>query len=295
MPKLLSSQVIEELKQLWSSNPQLTGKEIHLKLASQFGDSAISLRKVQQLISAAKRNNSWSEFQQWFPWKNPSETPEDTFFLMELQAARMRYGAENFKCHEAMWALRLRPMRHSSRDWAFLVVLELYIERHELNERWPEYGRKTEDLDAILISNPSAGIDSMRRYVEAMAQGKLPDLKTMRLTRWTTDSSDGQKTLEIWRVGFDALLIEFALAKQRAHSIAISLDLMVEMEAEVQWAKDNYPDEEVMFQSLGLKQLEHLLKMIFGEDQVSSKSVNAIYVANNRIGDPKRNQTEGAI
>jgi hypothetical protein len=176
MVAAISEPVIEQVREEWSVDPNISAREVARRFTRKYGRDLVRERKIIEIVGEAKENSPKEPFPlaPWHPWANREENPEDTFFALKMHHLKKLEEKEGLLAHEAAWARRLRrALEGLGPPHRQLEVVRTYAER----ERSAYYlctTPYTEDLDAFITHQMWLSPAHQQRYEEAIAAGAAP-------------------------------------------------------------------------------------------------------------------------
>ena len=165
--------ILEKVRSIWSDNAKQSGRQVHRVYRQRFG-GGIGLRKVQEIVSLLKKVAPRDPFPlvEWLPWEGADESPEDSAFLLWLNAQSMQLDRRGLYQHEARWVRRLRVALDGLGSSEQLRIVRAYAQRqvvgYNLRER-PYTG----DLDGIVAYRAWLP-ENVRGYAQAAVFGLVP-------------------------------------------------------------------------------------------------------------------------
>jgi hypothetical protein len=155
MPAPVSEKVVEQVRQLWAQNPDLSGHAIAKKYFEIHGDKDIKLRKIIEIVSGVKKAAPKKPFPfaEWKPWVDPQETAEETYFLLLLNYIKQAESGVSLYQHEARWARRLRIGVAGLNPYSQYKLVSLYAVR-EVISYYLNRPQRSDDLDAFVTFAP---------------------------------------------------------------------------------------------------------------------------------------------
>ena len=164
--------VVNMIQSIWAADTSHSAIDVFNEFQRYNRGQKIGKRKVQLIVNQLKKDYRPRKYPlaEWRPWRNEIESPEDTAYLLVLDAVKTVYSGRHLYQHEAKWGRRIR---------CALDGLNLSLQRCFVDE----YGRRevaqfvlkrdhayTSDLDGILAFQPwIAG--HQRAYEEALEAG----------------------------------------------------------------------------------------------------------------------------
>ena len=144
--------MIEQIKSLWGEDRTQNAVVVW----KRFGQHKISKRKVQQIISEARKQSPFLDFVfvEWQPWITENESSDAAAFLLKLDAVCSSNTNRHLYEHEAMWARRLLVALDSLDPWRQFLMVERYGLRERVAYELRASRTYTADLDAILAYQP---------------------------------------------------------------------------------------------------------------------------------------------
>jgi hypothetical protein len=175
MTAAIRERVVEQVKQEWASDPNVSAREIARRFLRKHGADFVKERTIVSIVSRAKEEAPDEPFPiaPWKPWVSTEESPEQTFYLLRLHHLKWAKQGKELYAHEAKWALRLQRA---------LLGLELHqqyeiIMRYAGQEEISYYLNApptVDDLDAFVSYAMWLSPQHQQRYEDAIAAGVAP-------------------------------------------------------------------------------------------------------------------------
>lgn len=187
---------IKQIELIWAEDLGQSAVAVHRELERRTWPGYVGIRKVQEVVKRLRKGSGGEfEFTDWQPWVNPDETPEDTAYLLKLQAFLLQ-GFLHLKVrrgmweYEAEWARRIHPSLEGLDDLhAQFFLVKCYAECDRIGQfigRDPD----TTIYDAKLMFREWTP-EGKNRYDEAVRQNVVEFLPTNeRLLDRTRDDRD---------------------------------------------------------------------------------------------------------
>ncbi len=180
-PKI-PDQVVKEIQQLWAEESIRSARQVH-RIFRQRSNVNISERKVQQIIAELRWKRPRREFLlvEWTPWRDETETPNDSAHLLALDALSLAMSGRHLYQHEAKWGRLLRVALDGLSKLMQLVFVRDYALRESAAY---EIGTPTftADLDALVAYQPWL-LENYEIYHFAVITGSIPRLSIWSLNR----------------------------------------------------------------------------------------------------------------
>jgi hypothetical protein len=169
-------EVVEMVRHEWSISPWISTRQIGKRFQAKYGRNLIRDRKIAAIITEAKKEAPSEPFplEAWQPWVNEEETPEDTLFLLQMNAIKRTEQGQGLYRHEAKWGRRIRAaiagLTPAYRQYRLVTLYgEREVSAYYLNKPVPN----TQGLDAFIAYQPWL-VEHQHRYELALAQGLAP-------------------------------------------------------------------------------------------------------------------------
>ena len=110
-PKSITTDVVQRVRFMWAEDRRQSARAVHRAFKKRFGaDVKISERKVQQIIALAKKQAGDRALpsDEWRPWVTRLERPEDSGYLLKVDAVCVADYGRHLLQHEAEWGRHLR-------------------------------------------------------------------------------------------------------------------------------------------------------------------------------------------
>lgn len=286
MPKTIQDHVLGDLRRLWASNPRLTGTEIHVELTRKFGEGAISLRKVQLMLSEARTQSSpnlASGPKPWKPWESRDERTNETAMLLELQSHFLERRSRGLYEYEATWAKRLLPITDYSFTHTFYFLLSEATRREAMALTWNE-SVEIDDFAELLAFAPWESLEKFVRYIDAFVQGAIHRLDVTQLMIWAAEGRNGKIRHQTYT--FLALLAYIA-GKSTDLDMKMPTDLFDEITSDFRRRGDDLDEYLLVTLIVDPEPIltEMLLHKAFGEDLDVSLGVDVMRKASEKAAE----------
>ena len=166
---------MKRIRNLWAENRNQSALEVYRRSRRLARPPKVSERKVQSIVAEARAESTASPFplDEWRPWEADSETPEDTAFLLRLDAISFAaYGRHLYK-HEARWGKRIRTAVRGLSPYLQWVLARMYGLAEQRAFYLQEPDPYTADLDGLLAYQPWRQ-GGQTAYELAVAAGVVP-------------------------------------------------------------------------------------------------------------------------
>lgn len=285
MPKTIQDHVLGDLRGLWASNPRLTGTEIHTELTRKFGEGAISLRKVQLMLSKARTKSGpklASGPEPWKPWECSEERPNETGRLLELQSHFLERRSRGLYQYEAIWAKRLLPITDYSFTPTFYFLLSEATRREAMALTWNE-SVELDDFAELLAFRPWESLEAFVRYIDAYVKGAIHRLEVTQLMIWTAEGRDGK----IRHQTYSALAILVQIAGNSDHEMNMPKEMFDEIKSTFDRRGDDLNEYLLVTPIVDLEPVltEMLLHKAFGKDLDVSLGVDVMKKASEKAAE----------
>ena len=170
----IPNNVISLVESMWGADPSQNATAVFREIEYHHRRKMIGLRKVQQIVANLKRNHGRRTFPlvEWRPWNNEIESPEDTAYLLVLDAVKTVYSGRHLYQHEAKWGRRIR----CALDGLNLSLQRCFVDeygRREVAQFVLKWDRAyTNDLDGLLAYQPWK-TGHKHAYKEAVEAGNV--------------------------------------------------------------------------------------------------------------------------
>lgn len=173
MPVGISEEILARVKDIWAEDQDRSGRAIHRLYHRRF-TGRISVRKVQESLLAWRDEAPQQPFPlaEWVPWASGSESPEDSAFLLRLNAQSVQLHQRGLYLHEARWGCRLRVALDGAEIIDQLAFIRGYAQRQVIgyNLREDIYTAHLDGIVAYRAWLPEAA----HQYALAVVYGHAP-------------------------------------------------------------------------------------------------------------------------
>ena len=141
---------------IWAADPNHSAIDVFNEFHRYHREQKISIRKVQQIVTELKKNYRPRNYSpvEWRPWKNESESSEDTAYLLVLDVVKMTCFGRHLYQHEARWGRRIRHALDGLDPLQQSAFVTEYARRERAQFILKRDHAYTSDLDGILAYQP---------------------------------------------------------------------------------------------------------------------------------------------
>ena len=152
----ISSNVISLIESIWAENPAQAATNVFNEIRRHHPTQKIGLRKAQLVIAELNKEYGHRAYPLaiWRPWRGGHESPEDTAYLLALDAATMADSGRHLWQHEARWGRRIRSALDGLNPPQRRAFVAEYARREQIQFVLRREHAYTSDLDGILAYRP---------------------------------------------------------------------------------------------------------------------------------------------
>ena len=172
----IPTEVLNRIMTIWMDDLEQNAAEVHRKYLLQPGSHVIGVRKVQQIISDAKKATGSRRrlpLVEWRPWVKVPPNSVTIDYLLQLDGISQRASGRHLYEHEAKWSRRLQAALEGLGLYEQLEIIRHYASRERraatLNRPEPYYA----DLDGLLAYKPWLP-ENANAYECALVAGLVP-------------------------------------------------------------------------------------------------------------------------
>jgi hypothetical protein len=176
-PQGISRGIVEQIERIWGEDPARSALAIRRRYNELTGHrNLVGKRKVQQIVAEVKkRTEGRKAFDrvEWKPWENDIGTPEDTNYLLQVDAWFLMNLGRHLCVHEAKWARRLRAILADLDPRMQIMFIVEYGVREAVAINLQIHPAPTGDLDGLLAFKPWLP-DNRGPYENCLTHNHIP-------------------------------------------------------------------------------------------------------------------------